>query len=276
MKHRHGRILSVEEVADEVLALLGQGKQVKPFTARDPGFDLAEAYAIAGLVRERREARGEKAVGRKIGFTNRAVWDAQGITGPIWNYMYAHTVHDLADAGRAVSVSGYPEPRIEPEIAVHFARAPESGMLEAEILACIDWVAHGFEIVHSVFPGWKLQAADAVAACGVHTALLTGPRHDVTKDRAQWMHALGHFEIALASNAGVERKGHARNVLGGPLSAIRHCLQVIEHYPGSEPIAAGDIVTTGTLTEAMPVHPGETWTTKITGAAFEGITLAIA
>ena len=93
-----GRVLSVDAVADEVLGLLGQGKQVQPFTKRDPGFDLAEAYQVAGLVRERREARGEKAVGRKIGFTNRSVWDAQGITGPIWNYMYAHTVQDLAAA----------------------------------------------------------------------------------------------------------------------------------------------------------------------------------
>lgn len=275
MTARHGRVLSVEEVADEVLSVLGQGRQVKPFTRRDPGFDLAEAYAIAGLVRERREARGEKAVGRKIGFTNRAVWDGAGITGPIWNYMYAHTVHDLAAAGSAVSVAGYPEPRIEPEIVVHFARQPEAGMAEAELMGCIDWVAHGFEIVHSIFPGWQLKAADAVAACGVHTALLTGPKHEVSKDRVQWMHSIGSFDIELSNGRDIKRLGHARNVLGGPLSAIRHCMDVIAHHPGSEPIAAGEIVTSGTLTEAMPVAAGETWTTHLSGTDLAGLRLAI-
>ncbi|MDX2202053.1 MAG: hydratase [Hyphomicrobiaceae bacterium] len=269
------RVLSVEEVADEVLAVLGQGRQVAPFTTRDPGFDLAEAYAIAGLVRERREARGEQAVGRKIGFTNRAVWDAAGITAPIWGYMYAHTVHDLAGTGGTFSVAGFPEPRIEPEIAVHFARAPDPGMVEEEIMACIDWVAHGFEIVHSIFPGWRLKAADAVAACGVHTALLLGPRHDVSKDHVAGLHMIGDFDIALASDTGIARQGSARNVLGGPLSAIRHCLGVIAHVPGSEPIGAGEIVTTGTLTEAMPVAPGETWTTRLARTALEGLALTI-
>lgn len=275
MKRKHGRVLSVEEVADEVLALLGQGKQVSAFTKRDPGFDLAEAYAIAGLVRERREERGETAIGRKIGFTNRSVWDAAGITGPIWNYMYAHTVHDLTAVADTFPVAGYPEPRIEPEIVVHLARKPEPGMVEEEIMACIDWVAHGFEIVHSIFPHWKLQAADAVAACGVHTALLMGPKHDVSKDRVHWLRMIGGFDIELASSGGVTRKGHARNVLGGPLSSIRHCLQVIEHYPGSEPIAAGEILTTGTLTEAMPVAAGETWTTTLKGTELAGLKLTI-
>jgi 2-oxo-3-hexenedioate decarboxylase len=275
MQARTGRILSVEEVADEVIAVLGQGKQVKPFTTRDPGFDLAEAYQIAGLVRERREGKGEKAIGRKIGFTNRSVWDAAGITGPIWNFMYAHTVHDIAAAGGKVSVAGYPEPRIEPEIVVHFAKAPEPGMPEAEIMGCIDWVAHGFEIVHSIFPHWQLKAADAVAACGVHTALLMGPKHDVRKDRVHWMHQISAFSLVLSDGHGVSKAGQAKNVLGGPLSAIRHCLDVIAHYPGSEPIAAGEIATTGTLTDAMPVKPGETWSTVFAGTDLQGLTLRI-
>ena len=275
MRTRSTRILSVEEVANEVLAVLGQGKQVQPFTRRDPGFDLAEAYQVAGLVRERREERGEKAVGRKIGFTNRNVWEAAGISGPIWNYMYAHTVQDIAAVGSKVSVAGYPEPRIEPEIVVHFAKAPEPGMPEAEIMGCIDWVAHGFEIVHSVFPGWRLTAADAVAACGVHTALLVGRKHDVGKDRVGWMHQISEFSVVLADGHAVSKAGKAKNVLGGPLSAIRHCLDVIAHFPGSEPISAGETVTTGTLTDAMPVKPGETWTTTFAGCDLEGLSLQI-
>ncbi len=274
-KKRHGQVLSVEQVAAEVLSLLGTGKQVAPFTRRDQGFDLAEAYAIAGLVREQREARGEKVVGRKIGFTNRGVWDAMGVTGPIWNFMYQHTVHEMPAGRGSFAIAGWPEPRIEPEIAVHFCKVPEVGMIDAELIACIDWVAHGFEIVHSIFPHWHLKAADAVAACGVHSALLLGPRHDVTADRMHWMHALQAFDVELISSTGITRTGHARNVLGGPLSAIRHCLEEIERYPGTDPIVAGEIVTTGTLTEAMPIAPGENWSTRLAGIDLEGLSLDI-
>jgi len=39
------------------------------------------------------------------------------------------------------------------------------------------------------------------------------------------------------------------------------------------PLAASEIVTTGTLTRAIPVKPGETWATKLDGIALHGIRL---
>ena len=36
-------------------------------------------------------------------------------------------------------------------------------------------------------------------------------------------------------------------------------------------LAAGEIVTTGTLTRALPVSAGETWTTELTGVGLDGI-----
>ena len=55
--------------------------------------------------------------------------------------------------------------------------APLPGMNEAALLDCIEWVTLGYEIVQSIFPGWKFAAADTVAANGVHGALMIGPRH---------------------------------------------------------------------------------------------------
>ena len=46
---------------------------------------------------------------------------------------------------------------------------------EAGMLDCIEWVAHGFEIVQSIFPGWKFTGVDCLAAEGLHGALLLGP-----------------------------------------------------------------------------------------------------
>lgn len=266
--------LRVDAVAEEALSLLGDGRQVMPFTARDASFGLAQAYAVAGLVRDRRKARGEKPVGRKIGFTNRSVWDGAGLTGPIWNYMYDRTVRELATFTGAFPLAGWPEPRIEPELALHFARLPSAEMSDEALIDCVDWIAHGFEVVHSVFPGWALKSADGVAACGVHTGFFLGEKRDITRDRARWAMALENFTCELRGSQGVVRQGHARNVMGGPLQSVRGCMEEIARFPGSEPIGAGEIVTTGTLTEAMPIAPGETWTTGIGGIDLPGLKLS--
>ncbi len=74
----------------------------------------------------------------------------------------------------ALTLSRLSEPLIEPEIVFKLAKAPEPGMDEAALIGCVEWFAHGFEIVQSPFPGWRFAAADAVAAGGMHGAFLIG------------------------------------------------------------------------------------------------------
>lgn len=261
-------------IAAEAFSLLGTGRQVPPFTARYPELDLAESYEIAARLRDLRVARGERPVGRKIGFTNRSVWSSKGISAPMWGYVFDTTVHDLPRSDGWMALGALPEPRIEPEIIVHLATAPAPGMSEAELLECIDWVAHGFEIVFSIFPGWRFEAADAVIAYGVHAALMLGERRAIDDDRASWGRRLGRFSIDLVRADGATFSGHAGNVLGGPLTALRFLVEEIARHPGSDPLRAGEIVTTGTLTEAPPAVAGERWSTQFGGeAAFSGVAL---
>jgi hypothetical protein len=48
---------------------------------------------------------------------------------------------------------------------------------------------------------------------------------------------------------------------------------VLAADPVNPPLAAGEIVSTGTLTKAMPVFPGETWTAAPKGIALDAIRL---
>jgi 2-oxo-3-hexenedioate decarboxylase len=64
-------------------------------------------------------------------------------------------VHNLSEIGDRFPLVGLAEPRIEPEIVFKLAGAPSLGMGEEALLGSIDWVAHGFEIVQSIFPGWS-------------------------------------------------------------------------------------------------------------------------
>src|SRR5215204_4264108 len=266
----------VQRVAAEAFDLLDTGRQTAPFSSRLPRFDLEDAYRVTAAVRQMREAGGETALGRKIGFTNRTIWDEYQIGAPMWGYIYDRTVHDLADVGTTVSLVGLAEPRIEPEIIFGLAMAPEPGMDERALLGCIDWVAHGFELVQSIFPRWEFTLPDTVAAYGLHGMLLVGPRHTLVEHGGDWLGNLSTFGIDLTRDGTVIDQGRAANVLGGPLSALRHLVEVLASDPVNPPLAAGEIVTTGTLTRAFPVAQGETWTTELSGIALDGIAIRFA
>ena len=87
------------------------------------------------------------------------------------------------------------------------------------------------------------------------------------------MDALVNFNVTLSCNGKVMDRGRGANVLDSPLSALRHLVDVLDMDPFNPPLRAGEIITTGTLTRAFPVAPGETWSTAIDGIALDGVTL---
>jgi 2-oxo-3-hexenedioate decarboxylase len=263
----------IAAIAAEALAALDSGRPIASFSARHPGFDLADAYRVQSAMRRMREQRGERAVGRKIGFINRTIWPEYNVYAPNWGTMYDRTVRNLADLGGAFALGSLAEPRIEPEIVFGLSRAPAPDMDDAALLAAVEWIALGYELVQSPFPSWKFSPADTTAANALHGALLIGPRFAVAAKAAEWLRALPAFTVELKCNGSVMDRGHARNVLDGPLNALRHLVGLLARDPDNPPIAAGEIVTTGTLTRALPVKPGETWTTELSGITLPSISI---
>jgi 2-oxo-3-hexenedioate decarboxylase len=49
------------------------------------------------------------------------------------------------------------------------------------------------------------------------------------------------------------------------VSALRYLVDMLARDQVNPPLAAGEVVTTGTLTRARPVAPGETWSTELMG-----------
>ncbi len=261
--------VTTDKIAIEVLSAIDSAGTLLPFSQRIAGFDLPDAYRVTAALRAARVARGEKPLGRKIGFTNRTIWAEYKVFAPIWGYMYDTTLFDLTKIG-PVDLLKFAEPRIEPEIAFGFSRAPEAGMNERQILDCVEWVSHGVEIVQSHFPEWKFAAADTVANGGLHGAYYLGDKVSIEADRAAWLDALADFEIDLFCDDKLIDRGHARNVLDGPLSAMKYFIALLAEDPDNAPVAAGEIVTTGTVTKAFPIVQDQRWHTAIHGLPLKG------
>src|SRR5580692_9741144 len=262
----------VKAVANEVVAALAGHYQIPKFSSRPGGLTLAQAYRVAPLLRAVFEARGEIITGRKIGFTNREMWKVYGVQSPIWGYITNRTTQELAST-QAIRVKDFVEPRIEPEIMFGLKAAPLPGMSEAMLLDCTEWVALGYEVVQSIFPGWKFAAADAVAAHCVHGALLIGARHAIAPRKAEWQHELASFTVQLYCNGKLSQRGSGALVLNSPLLSLRSLIELLANDTHNPPLRAGEIISTGTLTLAMPVSAGDSWTAKVSGIPLEDIAL---
>ena len=260
---------AIETYTAELLEAYDAGRQIAPISDGDPAFDEKAAYRIAHEITELREARGERRVGRKIGFTNRTIWPIYGVSGPMWGPVWDTTLKEIGDGLH--TLSPLPEPRLEPEIAFGLKSAPQAGMSEAELAGCVDWVSHGFEIVFSPFPGWRFSGADCAAAFGLHGALYLGPRSPLTQPIID---QLPRFRIALEGPDGKRLTGCGADVLDGPLRALGYLLDTLATDPGATPVGEGEVITTGTLTDAVPISRGDRWTTRLDGIDLPGATIA--
>ena len=268
------RTPNLRAIADEMKAAQDLGNQIEPLTARLSGFDNAAAYEVARLIHEARVLEGTSSVGRKIGFTNRDMWREYGVYEPIWAFVYDTTVVHLPASRGACGLGRFAEPRIEPEIVLHFRSAPPVTNDPAELLACIDWIAHGIEIVQSHFLGWTFRAADTVADWALHGTLLVGEPQAVERMGPDLVSRLERFTISLSCDGDVRDTGCGANVLGRPLSAAAHLIAVLAKQSQATALQAGELVTTGTLTMALPIRAGETWNTVLDGIALPGISVA--
>jgi 2-oxo-3-hexenedioate decarboxylase len=241
-------------------------------TLQDPSFDLPAAFATADRLRQWRIARGERPLGYKIGFTNRSIWQRYGVHQPIWGPVWDSSTELLGGVETRVRLHGLCQPRLEPEVVFGFARAPSAGMSLSQLQGCLDWVAHGFEIVHTHFAGWQFGVADTVADFALHGRLRIGPRVPVQG----WDHLaddLAALRVELLCDGRVVDRGQGAVVLDGPLHALRLWVDAMaEHTPGW-PIQPGDVVTTGTITDAWPLQPGQTWSTRLSDPRLAALTL---
>lgn len=243
--------------AETLAQAYATGQQIAPLSDADPQMDMAAGYAVQRQLTALRVAAGAKVVGVKVGFTNTQIWEQYGIHAPI------HApVFDTTLAQGTVSLTNLMDPLIEPEVVLKLRATPTPDMDDDALLACIDAAAAGFEIVHSAFPGWRCKAQDSIAARGMHAALALGDWVNVDQS---WKAPLSNFIASLACNGTEQATGEARNLLGsGPLAVLRHLIAL----DSAEPLLPGQLVSTGTVTKALPVTKGQTWSVTFTGLKF--------
>ena len=233
------------------------------------GLDMSAAYQAALAVRALRSQRGEQPTGYKIGFTNQSIWPRYNATAPVWGTVYSSTL-TFCEGAASLSLAHICQPRIEPEAVLCLRAAPPAGCSLEQLFECLDWVAPGFEIVQCHLADWKFALPDAVADGSLHARLIVGQRvdvHSLASSANDFCALLAkattvlncNHEIKDSQTGEIKGRGTGANVLGDPLSALLHFVREIQTTPNAPALQAGDVITTGTWTDAFSVSPGQTW-----------------
>jgi 2-keto-4-pentenoate hydratase len=269
-------VIDIHALGLELTAAYAERRTLSTPPSRD-GLDLSTAYAVERELVQMRRSGGHETVGVKVGYANKAMWRVLKLETLVWAHMYDHTVR-YADANVAtLSLAHTISPKIEPEIVFKMKAPLSAGITEAAAaLEAVEWLALGFEIIDCPYADWKYQPADFVAAYGLHAALVVGePRPVTAASISKLVEQLPNFKIRLSKDGQLVEEGSGRNSLRSPALCLAELASAMTKQDGVEPLAAGDLVSSGTLTESTPIQPGATWTASVEGIDLSTLTLTL-
>jgi len=243
-----------------------------------PGFDLNTAYEVEATLKRFREAAGHRAIGRKVGYANKAMWRVLKLETLVWAHMYDDTVHHSESNSATLSLAHYRSLKIEPEIVFGLKRPITAEGLDATAaLESTEWLAMGFEIIDCPFPNWQFQPSDFVASFGLHVALVIGEKTQIKPELIpKLVDELPRFKVRMSKNGEFVEEGSGRNSLRSPASCLAELsTAVLRRFP-SQPLNTGEIVSSGTLTAGHPTGKGDLWKVDVEGLPLPPLTLTLA
>jgi 2-keto-4-pentenoate hydratase len=268
--------------AHQLLEARAAGRQLSPLSASAP-LSIADGYDIAKSILDIRIAQGEKPLGRKIGFANRKLGPSDGLREqegiPTWSTTFDTTVRYADDNMGVQSLRGAVQPRIQSEIVFKLGKTPDPNASMEGLADCIEWMAHGFEIVTCPYPDWRFEIADAIAAFGLHGALLIGePKLVSAASRHHLAEVLADSSVSLSCREdgvySLRTAGFGSDVMGSPMYALKRLHRLLQTQPQFAPLSAGEIISTGAWAEAYPLAPGQIWTSAFSGVSLPGMSIS--
>jgi 2-oxopent-4-enoate/cis-2-oxohex-4-enoate hydratase len=233
---------------EELYRALRERRTVAPLIARDPSLTIADAYAISLDALARRQADGERVVGKKIGVTSKAVQDMLGVHQPDFGFL---TDRMWVTGDIDIAARGLIQPRAEAEIAfILKSQLVGPGVTAADVIAATQSIAPCFEIVDSRIADWQIGIVDTVAdnaSCGVFVI------GDARADAGA--HDLPALHVTVTKNGQPLSEGYGAAVQGSPAAAVAWLANTLGEYGVT--LDAGDVILSGSLVPLAPAVAGD-------------------
>ena len=255
------------DLAGELYAALRGRRTVAPLAARYPHLTIDDAYGISLDFLRRREADGERVVGKKIGVTSKPVQDMLGVHQPDFGFLT--DVMQVAD-GATVDIAGHRliQPRAEAEIAFLLrADLIGPGVTAEAVLKATEFIVPCFEIVDSRIEDWKIGIIDTVAdnaSCGVFV-LGAARISPVGLD-------LPALQVRVTKNGAFLSEGVGAAVQGSPLNAVAWLANTLGRYGVA--LKTGEVILSGSLVRLEPAGAGDFFEMTLDGVGGASVRFA--
>jgi len=205
---------------------------------------IEDAYRIQSLVLQLRVESGERIVGMKMGFTNRAKLAQKGLSSMICGRL---TDAMIVEEGGSTPRARYVRPYVEPELAFVLRKPLRGRITLAEAIAAVEYVTAAIEIVDSRYRDFKFSVVDALADNASASGVVIGTARRPTFD-------IGNIGMLLSIDGQLRGIGSSAAILGNPWRSLVAAAALAERAGFDLP--AGALVLAGSATDALEVGSG--------------------
>lgn len=238
----------VEALAEYLENAELEAKAVTKITDQYPEMDFEDAYDIQYAIRRRKEARGTRIAGLKMGLTSYAKMKQMGVDSPI--YAFLADYFGCPDGG-TIDCKKLIHPKAEAEMAfVTKAPLQGPGCHIGDVLAATDFVLPAIEIIDSRYENFRFDLKSVIADNASSSRFVMGSR--MTLPSEVDMRTTG---FVLSKNGKIVTTAAGASVLGHPASSVAMLANMLAER--NEIIPAGTFIMTGGVTAAIPVEAGD-------------------
>ncbi len=239
---------TIEKLAEHLENAELNCTEVTKITDDYPDITWDEALDVQWEIRRRKEARGNKIVGLKMGLTSRAKMLQMGVETPCYGFLADY--FSIPDGGD-VKISELIHPKVEPEIAfVTKKELSGPGCHIGEVLSAIDFVLPAVEIIDSRYKDFKFDLKSVIADNSSSSRFVTGGRMMPVEELD--LKTLG---VVVEINGEVVDLGAGAAILGHPAASVAMLANLLAER--DEVIPAGTFIMAGAITPAIAVKAGD-------------------
>jgi 2-keto-4-pentenoate hydratase len=240
----------IEDMARALSKAEKTRQPIAPLSAEHPEMTVADAYAVQMASVRTRVAGGTRIIGKKVGLTSRSMQRQIGVNEPDYGHLFSDMIRR---EGEPVSLSSLIQPKIESELAFVMAgsvRGP--GVTVADVLQNTAAVMPSFELIDSRIRDWQIKIQDTVADNGSSAVILLG---------SGYAPAVGidlkHIGLVLEKNGELLATAAGAEILGHPAQSVAWLANALG--ANGVGLEKGEIVLSGSFTQAFPVAAGDTF-----------------
>lgn len=221
-----------------------------------PDMDWKDAYDIQWEIRRRKEARGTRITGLKMGLTSVAKMKQMGVENPVYGFLADYF---SCPDGAEINTKELIHPKVEAEVAF-VTKAPlrGPGCHIGDVFAATDFVIPAVEVIDSRYRDFKFDLKSVVADNSSSSRFVTGGRMRLPHELD--LQTLG---VVMEKNGEIVEVGAGAAVLGHPASSVAMLANMFSER--GEEIPAGTFIMTGGITAAVAVEAGDCINVKYQG-----------